>query len=51
MVVKVWDINGLVNHNVINLADQRVIISNSTTNSGIGFSAKGGVIPHTFQQQ
>jgi hypothetical protein len=45
VMVKVWDINGLVNHNVIYLAGQRVIISKGTTNSGIGFSAEGGVIP------
>jgi len=43
-VVKVWDMDGLVNHNVIYLAGQRVIISKRTTNGGIGFSAKGGVL-------
>jgi hypothetical protein len=44
MVVKVWDIYGLVNHDVMYLARQRVIISKRTTNGGIGFSAEGGVI-------
>jgi hypothetical protein len=45
MVVKVWDIYGLlVNHDVMYLASQRVIISKRTTTGCIGFSAKGGVI-------
>jgi hypothetical protein len=44
MVVKVWGIYGLVNHDVMYLASQRVIISKRTTNGGIGFSAEGGVI-------
>ncbi len=44
MVVKVWDMDGLVNHDVIYLAGQRVIISKCTTNNGIGFSAEEGVI-------
>ena len=39
------DMYGLVDHNVIYLAGQRVIIGKRTTNGGIGFSAKGGVIP------
>ena len=39
-----WDMDGSVNHNVIYLAGQRVIISKRTTNGGIGFSAKGGVL-------
>jgi hypothetical protein len=45
MVVKMRDMYGLVDHNVIYLAGQRVIIGKRTTNGGIGFSAKGGVIP------
>jgi len=45
MVVKVWDINGLVDHNVIYLTGQRVIIGKRTTNGGISFSAEGRVIP------
>jgi len=43
-VVKVGYMNSLVNHNVINLTGHRVIIGKRTTNGGIGFSAKGGVI-------
>jgi hypothetical protein len=45
MVVKMWDMYGLVDHNVIYLAGQGVIIGKRTTNGGVGFSAKGGVIP------
>ena len=45
MVVKMWDMYGLVDHNVIYLAGQRVIIGKRTTNGGISFSAEGGVIP------
>ena len=45
MVVKVWNINGLVNHNVIDLASQRIITGKRITNGGIGFGAKGGLIP------
>ena len=45
MVVNMRDMNGLVDHNVINLAGQRVIVGKRTTNGGIGFSAEGGVIP------
>jgi hypothetical protein len=45
MVVKMRDMYGLVDHNVIYLAGQRVIIGKRTTNGGIGFSAEGGVIP------
>jgi hypothetical protein len=45
MVVKMWDMYGLVDHNVIFIAGQRVIIGKRTTNSGISFSAEGGVIP------
>ena len=44
VVVKVGYINSLVNHNVINLTSQRVIIGKRTTNGGIGLSAEGGVI-------
>jgi hypothetical protein len=44
MVVKMQDMNGLVDHNVIYLVGQRVIIGKRTTNGGIGFSAEGGVI-------
>ena len=40
-----WDMHGLVNHDVIDLASQGVIIGKHTTNGGISFSAKGGVIP------
>ena len=40
-----WNINGLVKHNVIDLASQRDIIGKRITNGGIGFGAKGGVIP------
>ena len=39
------DMHGLVNHDVIDLASQGVIIGKRTTNGGISFSAKGGVIP------
>ena len=42
---KMWDMHGLVNHNVIDLASQGVIIGRCTTNGGISLSAKGGVIP------
>jgi len=45
MVVKVQYMYSLVNHNVIYLTGQRVIIGESTTNGGIGLSAEGGVIP------
>ena len=45
MVVKVRYMDSLVNHNVIYLAGQRVIIGKCTTNGSIGLSAKGGVIP------
>ena len=45
MLVKVWDVDGLVNHDVIFLAGQRVIIGKRTTNDGISFSVEGGVIP------
>ena len=51
MVVKVRDMDGLVNHNVIYLAGQRVIIRKCTTNGGIGFSAKGGVISFDNNKQ
>jgi hypothetical protein len=44
-VVKMRDMNGLVDHNAIYLAGQRVIIGKRTANGGIGFSAEGGVIP------
>ncbi len=44
MVVKVGDMDSLVNHNVINLTGHRVIIGKRTTNGGIGLSAEGGVI-------
>ncbi len=42
VVVKMWDMHGLVNHDVIDLASH---IGKRTTNGGISFSAKGGVIP------
>jgi hypothetical protein len=45
VVVKMCDMHGLVNHDVIDLASQGVIIDKRTTNGGISFSAKGGVIP------
>ncbi len=45
MVVKMWNVDGLVNHDVIYFAGQRVIIGKRTTNGGKGLSAKGGVIP------
>jgi len=45
VVVKVRYMDSLVNHNVIYLAGQRVIIGKCTTNGSIGLSAKGGVIP------
>ena len=45
MMVKMWNMDGLVNHDVIYLAGQRVIRGKHTNNSGIGFSAEGGVIP------
>ena len=44
MMVKVWNVYGLVDHNVIHLAGQRVIIGKRTTNGGISFSAEGRVI-------
>jgi sugar diacid utilization regulator len=40
-----WDIYGLIDHNVIYLASQGVIIGKRTTNGGISLSAEGGVIP------
>jgi hypothetical protein len=43
-MVKVWNVYGLVDHNVIHLAGQRVIIGKRTTNGGISFSAEGRVI-------
>jgi hypothetical protein len=43
MLVKMWDMDGLVDHLVIYLADW-VIISKASANSGIGLSAKKGVI-------
>jgi hypothetical protein len=45
MVIKMRDVYGLIDHNVIYLTGQRVIIGKCTTNGGISFSAKGGVIP------
>jgi len=45
MVVKVGYMNSLVNHNVVNLTGQRVIIGKRTTNGDIGLSAERGVIP------
>jgi len=45
VVVKMWDMHGLINHNVIDLASQGVITGKRTTSGGIGLSAKGGVIP------
>jgi hypothetical protein len=41
----------LVNHDVIYLAGQRVIISKRTTNGGIGFSAEGGIISFDNNKQ
>ncbi len=41
----VWDMYGLVDHNVIYLAGQGVIIGKRTANGGISFSAERGVIP------
>ena len=37
VVVEMWDKYGLVNHDVIDLASQRVIIGKRTTNGGISF--------------
>jgi hypothetical protein len=45
VVVKVWDINGLVDHYVIYFTGQWVIIGERTTNGGISFSAERRVIP------
>ncbi len=45
VVVKVWDINGVVNHDVIHRASERVIIGKRTTNGGVSISAEGRVIP------
>ena len=45
MVVKMWNVNGLVNHNMIYFAGQRVIIGKRTANGGIRLSSEGGVIP------
>jgi len=45
MVVKVRFMYSLVNHNVIYLTGQMVIIGECTTNGGIGLSAERGVIP------
>ena len=47
MVVKMWDVNGLVNHNVVDLAGLGVIISKCTTNCGIGFVPRDGSYPST----
>ena len=41
VVVKMFDMHGLVNHDVIDLASQGVIMGKRTTNGGISFSAKG----------
>ena len=41
-----WDMHGLINHNVIDLASQGVIIGRCTTNGGISLSDKGGIIPY-----
>jgi hypothetical protein len=42
-----WDVNGLVNHNVVDLAGLGVIISKCTTNCGIGFVPRDGSYPST----
>ena len=47
VVVNMWDMHGLVNHDVIDLASQGVIIGKRTTNGGISFSAKEGSYPLT----
>ena len=39
-----FDMHGLVNHDVIDLASQGVIMGKRTTNGGISFSAEGRVI-------
>ena len=51
MVVKVRDMNSLVNHNVVNLTGHRVIIGKRTTNGGIGLSAEGGIISFDNNKQ
>ncbi len=44
MVVKMWDMIGLVDHQLIYLASLRVIMSKAATNGGVGHSAKDWVI-------
>jgi hypothetical protein len=39
MVVKMWNMDGLVDHYVIYLASLKVIISKASTKSGVGLSA------------
>ncbi len=44
MMVKMWDMDGLVDHEVIYLAGCRVIISKASANSSMGLSAEGRII-------
>jgi hypothetical protein len=45
MMVQVWDMDGLVDHQVKNFAGPRVIVSDNTADGVIALSAKGGVVP------
>ena len=45
MVVKVWEVNGLVDHKVMHLSGLWVIISMASANGGVlGLSTEGWVI-------
>jgi hypothetical protein len=44
MVVKMWDVNSLVYHQVVNLTGLWVIIGKSATNCGVCSRAQGRVI-------
>ena len=44
MVVKMWDVNSLVYHQVVNLTGLWVIIGKSATNCGVCGRAQGRVI-------
>jgi len=46
MVVKVWDVDCLVNDQVEHPPSVRVIIGNHTTHGGIGLSAEGLILAH-----
>jgi hypothetical protein len=45
MMVQVWDVYSLVNHQVKNLAGLRVVLCDDTTDCVVALGAKGGVVP------